>query len=381
MLLLPGLLAAVFFVANLFFWSYHFGRFSGLPAAPADSAEERIDSNYLHVLDLEMGKEKPTAPTPKQRVSFGGQVFDTLLYRGFSATLFSLSLVVYAYLGNKTIQIFCQPVLWAACVLAVLTFCWALQPLFYPKKSIANLLLAPVMGVGLLFCLYCLWFLGWYALAMLPIVAVAGGGLVLGFSAPNSTVFALTNSFCGLLAAPALPLILLFKSLVYFVRVHLIYKLLFLLGMAAAVGGTVYQVQRIRAVTSQDTYTAVLEIALRNMFSATGESNDPQTEIPDAYYWELALGAHIKYHLSFSPYDGWRPPLHDPFLVIADWFGLSSESVFPNVTEDITAQRIELYRMVFQQIPTADCTCAWQYSQDYHNFFRNVEEANNGFPF
>ena len=43
------------------------------------------------------------------------------------------------------------------------------------------------------------------------------------------------------------------------------------------------------------------------------------SEIQRNYMTERMLGMHFKYHLSFCQYDGWRPPLHDPSVVVAIW--------------------------------------------------------------
>lgn len=36
----------------------------------------------------------------------------------------------------------------------------------------------------------------------------------------------------------------------------------------------------------------------------------------DSYFVELTIGIHIKYHTELCLYDGWRPPMHNPLIVI-----------------------------------------------------------------
>jgi hypothetical protein len=76
--------------------------------------------------------------------------------------------------------------------------------------------------------------------------------------------------------------------------------------------------------------------------------------LPRNYMSERFAGTHFRYHTAYCIYDGWRPPLHDPFLVVSRWF-------YPEVDEPRIhlEDRVELYRKMFPDRTTfADCYCA-----------------------
>lgn len=47
------------------------------------------------------------------------------------------------------------------------------------------------------------------------------------------------------------------------------------------------------------------------------ESN--YTQLERSFMTEKVLGMHFIYHTKFCEYDGWRPPKHEPILVIGLW--------------------------------------------------------------
>ena len=78
---------------------------------------------------------------------------------------------------------------------------------------------------------------------------------------------------------------------------------------------------------------------------------------------ERILGMHFRYHTRICIFDGWRPPLHDPAMVIGMRLtgdkdpldGMSLES------------RVVLYHTVYPSHPVkADCACS-------------IESDNNGY--
>jgi hypothetical protein len=42
-------------------------------------------------------------------------------------------------------------------------------------------------------------------------------------------------------------------------------------------------------------------------------------ELDKNFMTEKILGMHFIYHTEYCPYDGWRPPIHEPILVIGMW--------------------------------------------------------------
>ncbi len=82
-------------------------------------------------------------------------------------------------------------------------------------------------------------------------------------------------------------------------------------------------------------------------------------KLPRNYMSERFAGTHFRYHTRPDYYDGWRPPLHDPFLVISRW-------IYPNVDNSNPGQRrlnlydrIDLYQEMYPATPVfVDCFCA-----------------------
>ena len=101
---------------------------------------------------------------------------------------------------------------------------------------------------------------------------------------------------------------------------------------------------------------------------------------------ERMLGMHFKYHTSFCSFDGWRPPLHDPLIVVAAWLNFSfignpsaktfrktlvlgyPASPFIAMGPWQLKNRIAAYQLVFPGKPIQEaCSCAEGYSSYYLN--------------
>lgn len=77
----------------------------------------------------------------------------------------------------------------------------------------------------------------------------------------------------------------------------------------------------------------------------------------NAYYLELLLGMHWKYHTRMSITDGWRPPFHDPVIAIRGWLNWLSPLYKPTNLDFRTLK--ELYEQVFPEKNTEfECKCA-----------------------
>ncbi len=76
----------------------------------------------------------------------------------------------------------------------------------------------------------------------------------------------------------------------------------------------------------------------------------------DRYLLELSLGAHWKYHTRICLYDGWRPPYHDPILVISRNISM----IFSDSYEISSGFRKgkEMYKYAFpNNLIEFDCRC------------------------
>jgi len=87
------------------------------------------------------------------------------------------------------------------------------------------------------------------------------------------------------------------------------------------------------------------------------------TELEKSYMVEKILGMHFIYHTRICDWDGWRPPKHDPILIVGMWYNEGIDPLNLNLEE-----RLELYKQFYPENRTKyDCSCAWMYSDRYHN--------------
>ena len=79
---------------------------------------------------------------------------------------------------------------------------------------------------------------------------------------------------------------------------------------------------------------------------------------------ERILGMHFRYHTRICPYDGWRPPLHDPAMVMG--MRLTGDK---DPLEGMTLEtRLQFYHEVYPSLPVKNhCACSKE-SKRYHYF-------------
>ena len=85
--------------------------------------------------------------------------------------------------------------------------------------------------------------------------------------------------------------------------------------------------------------------------------------LEQTFFTEKILGMHFIYHTRICEFDGWRPPKHEPLLVIGMWLNGREDPL------DVSLERrIELYKKFFPNNKIKfDCSCALGYSENYHN--------------
>ncbi|MCU0431923.1 MAG: hypothetical protein MUC87_00550 [Bacteroidia bacterium] len=87
------------------------------------------------------------------------------------------------------------------------------------------------------------------------------------------------------------------------------------------------------------------------------------TVLEKTFMTEKILGMHFIYHTRYCEYDGWRPPRHEPILVIGMWLN----NRYDPLDVDLKT-RLELYKKFFpHNTYKFDCSCGIQYRHDYHN--------------
>lgn len=223
---------------------------------------------------------------------------------------------------NTYLQAFCIPSVWAGVTVAV---CFV-NTIFYPillKTKLAPLA-AFINGISICVFVYCVLFLGHINLLGFYLIIV-GIGLVTFI--PHFFVAQLiweslvspVNDLCRYCSLSAIIICLL----------------------AAAYMGYQYK-QALRAIEKFE------------------KSN--YTTLETTFMTEKILGMHFIYHTQICEYDGWRPPVHEPAVVMGWWL---NNRIDPLKVDLKT--RLALYKKFFPHNRyKLDCSCAIEYSKDYH---------------
>lgn len=272
-------------------------------------------------------------------------------------SLLNLLLIIAAVLANRQHQSFCRPVPWASVVL-VLSF---LPLLLYPLlKERLRTFRGPVFflfGIAACICVYCILFIGmdWRIMLLLPLAAIVKP--------------------IGIGTLASLPHFLLAQIIFHLVTSieRRRWRKFFAAGVGLCLGSAFSM-----AVWFNRCYPSVqaaLDDPVRNA-----------SLVKPSYMTERMLGMHFKYHMSLCFFDGWRPPLHDPLLVVATWLNFSfmhnpsaetfrrtilrggRGSPFGSMNPLYLQNRITAYKLVFPGRPIKeDCSCAEDYSGKYLN--------------
>jgi hypothetical protein len=263
-------------------------------------------------------------------------------------------LCVCAVLANAHYQVFCRPVGWATVVLVLAFAPLVTYNLFRNRLENGRKAVFFLFGIAACICLYCMVFLSYLNLA----------GLVSLVFIP----FELIRH--GHFAAPmALPLASV--PLFFFLQ---------LLGIVLGHSTTGHDRKFFGMGVGLCLLFALVMTTWFNMdYSSVQKalaSGTPK-DLPRNYMTERMLGMHFKYHLSFCEFDGWRPPLHDPSIVIAVWLTSPFRSdmdwrgmmvLGPRRRTTLIDERIAVYRMLFPGRPIRmPCSCAKAYRKSYLN--------------
>ena len=249
------------------------------------------------------------------------------IYRYFSnpkklAVLNSVLMAIILAL-NIYLQVFCIPTTWTIITIAI---CFA-NMILYPLFEQTKFALLPSFLSGVTFCmfLYCIIFLEFMNLVGLKVL-LFGVGLVIFI--PHFFVVQL-----------------LWKNLIK--PKNKTARTYFLLAVALCVGTVFYIGQRYKqAIRSIETF-----------------KNSNYTILDKNFMTEKILGMHFIYHTKIDLYDGWRPPKHEPILIIGMWL---NNRVDP-LNVDLTT-RLKLYKKFFPENKYKfDCSCGIIYNTAYHS--------------
>lgn len=232
-------------------------------------------------------------------------------------------LIILLILLNTYFQAFCIPTTWTIIVLVICFTNTIIYPIldktkFAPLTSFIN-------GVTLFVFIYCVIFLEHMNLLGLDLIIV---GLGLATFIPH---FFIAQLIWKTLIKPTIS-----TSRYYFLAATIL-----------CIGTVIY--------IGQDYKKAINSI---EKFKTSGF-----TELDKNFMTEKILGMHFIYHTRFCEFDGWRPPKHEPIMVIGMWL---NERIDP-LSVDLKT-RLELYKKFFPDNKYKfDCSCGIEYRQDYHN--------------
>jgi uncharacterized membrane protein (UPF0136 family) len=259
----------------------------------------------------------------------------------------NLCVFLTCYFYNAERQLFCIPVPWAATVIILFCVSFLALPFIRQQTKFLNLV-ATVCGIGFFIAVYILLFAREEYLIFvainIPII------LILHFILRFVKRKFQTNVFDALYFYPII-------ILTPFILVFQLWVLLKSLKTKTQ--------KRFFVATPVLTLIVCLMLTfqIKNIINRISIATDKEKELKEIvaspinyFLTELILGAHWKYHTELCLYDGWRPPFHDPVLVVANKV-LFPFSHFYQGTDLPNANR--LYKVIYPNKPTIfDCKCA-----------------------
>ena len=226
---------------------------------------------------------------------------------------------------NFNFQAFCNPTPWAIVVIAICFTNTILYPIlektkFAPLASFIN-------GVSLCLFIYCTIFFGleWTIFGFIMIIVGIGLPILIPY-------FFIIQLIWKNIFRPKV------KKLRYYFFASIIICMVIVVYIGQEYKKAMYSLEKCKETNFQ--------------------------EIDRNFMTEKILGMHFIYHMSYCPYDGWRPPKHEPIVVIGMWL----DNTRSNPLEGMDLKtRLELYKKFFPDHKYKfDCACG-KYGGAYHN--------------
>lgn len=238
--------------------------------------------------------------------------------------ILNAALILGAIALNFYYQVFCIPSNWAMIVLAICFVNTITFPLTIAIKRL-HLLIGFLNGVSFFLFIYCIIFLSHMNLLGLLMILIGVGLLTF---VPH--FFAIQ---------------LFWKSVIK--PVSKTVKHAFIIGVTVCFAGTFY--------VGYEYNQAITEIQ--------SAQNSNYENLEKSFFNEKIIGMHFIYHTRFCEFDGWRPPIHEPILVLGMWMNGGTDPLNISLEE-----RIQLYKTLYPENKIKfDCSCAQMYSSTYHN--------------
>ena len=255
----------------------------------------------------------------------------TYLSDSKNLALVNAILIFIVVWANTLLQAFCRPSLWATIVIVI---CFS-NTILYPTLRRKNFLFYVsnfISGISL--CVFV------YAIIFLEHINFWG-------------LFAIFFMGLGLLT-----------YVPYFFVIQLLYKYLF-----------TYKTKLTKVFFGLGILTFLIAVFFINsqykeaLSSIYRFKKSNYEALDQTFMTEKILGMYFKYHTQICEYDGWRPPIHEPSLVIGQWLNGRHDPLKPDSLRWLDLdKRIQLYKKFFpDEEVKLDCACAISYSSFYHN--------------
>jgi hypothetical protein len=237
---------------------------------------------------------------------------------------FNAFLIIVIIACNYCFQVFCIPSTWSVIVLCICFLNTTIYPLI--KHYSLSMISAFIHGISVGVYFYMICFLEIYS-----IIGLCATLIGIGF-------FVLTPHFFVLQ--------LVYKTFIK--PKFIISRLYFLAGIITWVFALIFiSIKYNQALDSIEKFK---------------QSNYAQLE--KSFMVEKILGMHFLYHTRIEIiYDGWRPPKHEPILILGMWLNGKKDPLNLELKT-----RLRLYKIFFPKLPYKfNCSCALAYSKSYHN--------------
>ncbi len=228
------------------------------------------------------------------------KVFPSLLHFIVATT----GAIIVGVFYNLDYQIFCNPVSWTKWFLIGCWISFILVSIFKKIQFVKGLVLGLISVVAFYIILFgsteYLGFIFINSVIFIPLFFVA---YYLN-KKTKSRKFDFLN-FYGVVVL--LPYIILFFAFSQIKNTTKTFKLSFIIPSILILLFSVFTAYKLTKINSKITkanYDFVAVEEFKNNFT-------------DRYLLELSLGVHWKYHTKICLYDGWRPPFHDPVVIIS----------------------------------------------------------------
>jgi hypothetical protein len=264
---------------------------------------------------------------------------------------------------NRIGQFFCVPVGWASFVLILFTLCMVFYP--FVKNHWLKSIIAFIQGIGFLVCLYTILFYFLDSIVMGVLSGLLGiciliPAYIIAFIFLKIMKKEYTYQSFRIVTTPALfPVLTVMLPHFWLIQIFSqifkddgIYIKKMVYGVLLMLFTTFFFVKAYKNVLDNR-----VEVTQQN----EAVIHQLQSNFFENYMLERAIGWGLVYHLEICTYDGWRPPMHDPFLVVSEWIWRQGEPI----TRNFNAKK-ELYEKFYPNVSyKKKCSCAIEESKTY----------------